>query len=104
MPALSPEAGSRHEFGRGRGDAPARHRSCRQVNQILFGQCPPAPDHQGGHACSFSRQLQTPRGDEAHARDFADHGCQSLLTQTLLDQRQDLAFALSLGIDHMIWV
>ncbi len=102
LPAFPSEAGSRHELGGSRSDAPAGHGSRRQMDQILLGQSPPASDHQGGHACRFSRQLQASRGDEAHARDLADHGSQSLLAQAFLDQRQDLSLALGFGIDDAI--
>ncbi len=104
MPAFPSETGSRHEFGWGRGDAPAGRGSRRQVDQILLGQCPPAPDDESGHAGGFSRQLQAPRGGEPHARDLADDGRQPLLTQAFLDEGQDLAFPLGFGIDHPVRV
>lgn len=104
MPALPPEAGGWHQFGWGRGDAPAGHGGGRQVDQILLGQCPPAPDDESGDARRLRRQLQAPRGDEAHARDLADDGRQSLLAQPLLDERQDLPLAFGFGVDHPVRV
>lgn len=74
------------------------------MDQILLGHRPPTPDDQGGDARCFSGQLQTARGGQAETRDLADHGRQSLLAQAFLYKRQDLAFALGLGIDHPIGV
>lgn len=102
MPALPPEARCRHEFGRGRGNPPARGGGGRTVDQILLGHRPPAPNDQGGHACGLSRQLQTAGGGQAETRDLADDGRQALLAQALLNEWQDLPLALGLGIDHPV--
>ncbi len=72
------------------------------MNQVLLGHRPPAPDDQGRHARGLGGQLQAPRGGEAQPRDLADHGSQTLLAQAFLDEGQDLAPALGLGIDHPI--
>ena len=72
------------------------------MDQILLGQGPPAPDDESGHARGFSRQLQTSRGSQSQSRDLSDHSSQPLLTQAFFDERQDLALALSLGIDDAI--
>jgi len=102
VPAFPSEPGCRHEVGWGRGNAPAGHGGGRKMHQILLSECPPAPDHQGGDARRFSRQLQAARSDEAHARDLADNSGKALLAQAFLDERQNLPFALGFGIDHPI--
>jgi len=102
LPALSAYAGGGDGFGRGRGDAPAGDGSRWAVDQLLFGNRPPAPDDQRGHAGRFSGKLQAARGCQAQARNLADDGPKPLLAQAFLYEGKDFPLAPGFGIDHLL--